>query len=187
MFTLANVVFDVAMFTIVISFCFINYLLLLQEKLKHLRGRFLIKALQLQKESDLLVGEFNRIHRGFLIAMFTVSNSMLFILGIYIWVKHHKHTALPMLLIMGTVIFDIILLIIECDGKIKAQLYEMSQIVLRNIRSNQYLMTNSYLRRCYKSWRPLRIYLGSTNFYEAATPLVLMDFLVGQTVALLLM
>lgn len=68
-----------------------------------------------------------------------------------------------------------------------ASVYETSKKVNETLKSKREFATKKWFRRWLKSLPVLRVYLGGTNYVEALTPLNMEDFVISQTVSLLLL
>ncbi len=67
-----------------------------------------------------------------------------------------------------------------------AEVFNTSTEVLRMLNANPKLRRNQWFRRWLRSCPVLKIYIGGTNYLDRLTPLTLEEFVIDQTVSLLL-
>ncbi|CAL8128263.1 unnamed protein product [Orchesella dallaii] len=70
---------------------------------------------------------------------------------------------------------------------ILADVYKISKQVEKAMNCNEKLKTDKWLTRFLKTCPPIRVFIGGSNFLDELTPLTLEDFVISQTVSLLLM
>ncbi len=68
-----------------------------------------------------------------------------------------------------------------------AAVFNVSTEVLRKLSAKPELRKNSWFRRWLRSCQVLKIYFGGTNYLDRLTPLAVEDFVINQTVSLLLL
>lgn len=78
------------------------------------------------------------------------------------------------------------LLIVVCVNGILADVYKVSLAVMDTLGSHSGLNKSKWFKKWFKSCPVLKIYLGGSNFFDQLTPLTLLDFVIDQTVSLLL-
>lgn len=70
---------------------------------------------------------------------------------------------------------------------ILADVYNVSHKVLQRLEANEEFRKHIFFRRWLKSCPTLKIYFGGSNFLDRHTPLNLQNFVIEQTVSLLLL
>lgn len=70
---------------------------------------------------------------------------------------------------------------------ILADTYKTSSSVLNNLKTQVQLKKSKWFQRWLKSCPVIKVYFGGTNYYDELTPLNLLDFVIDQTVSLLLL
>lgn len=68
-----------------------------------------------------------------------------------------------------------------------ADAFNVSTEVLGMLNANPNLRRSAWFRRWLRSCQVLKIYMGGTNFLDRSTPLVIEEFVINQTVSLLLL
>ncbi len=68
-----------------------------------------------------------------------------------------------------------------------AEVFNTSTEVLRMLNANPKLRRNPWFRRWVRSCQVLKIFIGGSNYLDRLTPLTLEDFVINQTVSLLLL
>ncbi len=190
-FTFSTVMMEYEM-TMLHPYCIMNYLRLFVHKLcnKNL-GRFnaneIEKLLAVYREIEILTCNFNGFHAGVLVVSYVVDCSVAFIISLYTILGLYKTMPFVVLIQCGVLVFDVCAAVKDFDGGYKSGVFAVSKKLLQTVKSDERLMTRKVIRKKIKSWRTLRIYLGSTNFFDELTPLALMDFNVSNTVSLLLL
>ncbi len=98
----------------------------------------------------------------------------------------------PQIFLFSCLAFDGILLTLLVDGKFKCGvIIALKQLLcsvwMHSVRSivvkNHLRLQRKYIR----SWPVLKIYMGSVNYYDEKTALILLDFNISQVVSLLLL
>ncbi len=140
------------------------------------------------RELELIVKFYNEIHQGTLSIGMTVVCSFVFVTGLYTCIALHSVVVLPLLLILASGIFDVLIIIFEMDGALKSQTFSISESLIAEVKRIKGVVENPFLRRQVMSWRIIRICLGeSASYYKNTTSLNIMGFNVNQTINLLLL
>ncbi len=190
-FTFSTVILEYEI-TMLHPYCIMNYLRLFVHKLfaKNI-GKFnaneIEKLLVMYREIEILAANFNGFHAGVLIVSYVVDCSTAFITSLYTVLGLYKTMPFIVLIQCGVLVFDVSAAVKDFDGGYKSGVFAVSKQVLGKVKSDERLMTRKVFRKKIKSWRTLRIYLGSSNYFDELTPLALMDLNVSTTVSLLLL
>ncbi len=187
MFTFGSCILECVTFVAVHCLCFHNYLRLV---LRNFQSSVVnnSKVILMYREIELLVKIYNEIHQGSLTICLMIMCSVVFVIGLYTWIALHKIVVLPLLLLLACLLFDILVIIFEIDGALKSQTFSISERLVTQVKQRKEIMENNYFRRHVRSWRKIRICLGSSaNHYDNTTSLIFMGFNVNQTINLLLM
>lgn len=175
-------------------FCLIEYLHLVQEKFSKLtqfgnkahRYFAIQRVFKMYKEIELLVANYNFIHKGLLTCSEKVLILLCLVVSLYIFVTSYSLIAVPLLLIVTSTIKNCLLIIIERDGKLKTKLYLASEATMTKVKNSD-IMCVSYLRKKVKAMRNLRVYFTSNTFYSRTTPLEILNISINLTIDLLLL
>ncbi len=68
-----------------------------------------------------------------------------------------------------------------------ANVYEVSKGIQEKINAKTDLKRNKWFKRWFRSCPIFRIYIGGSNYLEKLTPLTIQDFVIDQTVSLMLL
>lgn len=175
------------------NICLISYIQLFQLKLgklgnlrKRCRKHVTLRLLKMYKEIEVLVGIYNFIHQGLL----TCSEKLLLVscgvISLYIFVTSYAVIGIPLLLIVFSVMYETVETFYESDGKLKAKLFQVSHAAKGEMK-RQDTFGIPYFRKRLRACRTLRLYLIQNIYYNATTPLELMNFCVSLTIDLLLL
>lgn len=178
-------VMEVAIYSTIHCYCLTNYHFLFLRN--SLRDQNVSRSVQMYRELQLLVINYNRIRGGNLSVLITILLSTTIVLPAYLVLGVPKELSLAQLIRFCFVIFISSVIIIFCVGGFKAAVNIVSKGILESMKASAFFMKNRALRRYVKSWQLAKIKLGSTNFYDKETPLNLMGFCVSQVVNLLLL
>jgi len=177
------------------SYCIMNYLRLFEHKLNNTLARVselhidtkLEKLLLMYREIELLVGFFNWFHGGTLIVSYALDCAAACIISSYVILRLYNELPGVLLFNCGLLVLDTFLALKDFDAY-KSGVFQVSKALISKVKvSLRYLRNKKRLRRYVKSWRGLRIYMGSTNYYDELTPLNIGSFNVQQIVSLLLL
>lgn len=191
LFTFATVMMEYEI-TMLQPYCIMNYLRLFTHKLSsQTMGRFksneMEKLLAMYREIEILVANFNGFHAGVLIVSYVVDCSTAFITSLYTILGLYKTMPLVVLIQCGVLVFDVTAAVKDFDGGYKSGVFMVSKRVKAMVKSDKKLMGEKLIRKHVQSWRTLRIYLGSSNYFDELTPLALMSFSISNTISLLLL
>lgn len=187
MFMFGSCVLECVTFVAVHCLCFHNYLKLILRNFQ-LKSINNMQVIQMYRELEILVKIYNEIHQGALTIGMMIMCSIVFVIGLYTWIALRNVVVMPLLLLLACVLFDVLVIIFEIDGSLKSQTYSNSEQFTTEVKRMRKLMGAPYFRRHVKSWRVIRICLGSSsNYYDNTTSLIFMGFNVNQTINVLLM
>lgn len=135
---------------------------------------------------------FNKINQD--VIVITVIGNMVysFTIAMYALLKFTDHVSLPQLVIFGNITLACFIVIIVVYG-IFAKVNETSIKVLAYIREyvlpeiNGSNLERKWLKRYVKSLSPLKVQIGQVNHVDNFTPLVMLQFCVGQICNLMVM
>lgn len=176
-------------------YCITNYLRLFLHKLENQLARVntvsgsskeIEKLFLMYREIEVLVGFFNWFHGHTLIVFYVLDSSTAFIISLYVVLGLYKDMPLVVILNCSILVFLAISALKDFDDY-KCGVFKVSKALISKVSGNKYLRSRKIHRRKIQSWRVLRIYMGSTNYYEDITPLNLGEFCVQNTVTLLLL
>lgn len=165
--------------------CLCNYQYLFWRKCQLYKD--VARSVSMFKELQLLVTFYNLIHGNILSVMVTVGIGQLSIISTYAVIGLYSELSVAQRLYFGFLSFDCFLVMLLCDGGFKAAVNSVSRDILARVRSAPYFINKRIMRRYVRSWPPVKIRLGSTNFYDRETPLNLIAFCISQVVNLLLL
>lgn len=174
------------------AYCFMNYLRLFSHKLfdKNV-GRFkrseIENLLRMYREIEVLVANFNGFHAGTLFLTYVLDCSSAFIISLYTITGLYKAMPISVLIQCGVLVFDVASAMRDFDGGFKSGVFIVSKKVIRRVRADKRLMTQKIIRKHITSWRTLKIYISSCNYFDEMTPLVMMHFNISNTISLLLL
>lgn len=180
-----SAIMEIIIYSTLHCYCLVNYQFLF------LRNSILDKnvprIVQMYKELQLLITNYNLIHGGTLSVLVTILLSSSLILASYLVLGLSMELTYAQCMRFSFLTFDSFIVMLFCDGGFKANVNIVSQGILKKMKASSLFMQNRALRRHVKSWPLARIKLGSTNFYDKETPLNLIGFCVSQVVNLLLL
>lgn len=185
-FVLAHTVFIVAAPASFSCFAIKNFLLLVKKKALDIPGSPITQIIQMQREIDLLVTEYNNIHRARLLPAFSMCMSLCFIACSYGLIKYGQNLELPLKLFYIFTIVDVLILLIDCDGGMKGQVYKTSEEINKAIKNCRKVTRNLEARKFVRSWQTQKIQLGSVDVYKPSTTLNSLESNVANTINLLL-
>lgn len=90
------------------------------------------------------------------------------------------------ILIFGMCAVDSFIAMMYCYG-LMASVYSTAKSMSTRIGMMHHLQRNPWFSRFFRSWPIIKIRLGSTNFIDEFTPLIVLNFSLSQLVNLLLM
>lgn len=175
---------EIVIYSTLHCFCLINYYHLFWRKLQHAKDTS--GCIQMNKELQLLVTCYNKIHGDSLSVLSTIAVSGTFIVCTYAAISLHSEVRLVQLIRFIFFAVDTFIVILLCDSGFKSTVHTVSQDVMNKFRSSERFMKEPVTRRHFRSWQSAKIRLGSTNFYDKSTPLNLINFCISQVVGLLL-
>ncbi len=191
MFTFSTIMmeYDIAMLH---PYCIMNYLRLFVHKMFNKNiGRYnaneIERLLVMYREIEILVVNFNGFHSGVLIVSYVLDCSSAFTIALYTILGLYQSMPVVVLIQCGVLVFDIVAAVKDFDGGFKSGVFAVSKQVIAKVKTDQIFMGRKHTRKNIQSWRTLRIYLGSSNYFDELTPLALMNFNVSNTVSLLLL
>lgn len=191
LFSLGAMVIEVTLFTAFHCYCLQNYLWLMLRKLETEFNRGsssgVRKVMRMYKEIEIMVICYNEIHSGALSLGNVWLICLLFVLSFYGLTGLYSKLILPLIFICAVVAIDMIVMIFEVDGGLKCGVHKVSKAVITKAKVKTCGGKTKGLRHHLKSWRVLRIYLSSVNFYDEHTPLTIMGFNIDQTINLLML
>jgi len=114
--------------------------------------------------------------------------SALIIVGVYTGIRLYQSIPFAMYLLfilLGLDGYMVVNFVFKACGRVNQLSQELLELWMGDITWNKNLDTKLQVKRL-RSCTTLKIKMGSSNFFEISTPLVLLDFCVNQIVALLL-
>ncbi len=174
------------------AYCITNYLRLFMQNFdkqidaKNVSNPNMQKLFLMYRETELLTKSYNWFRAGTCVSFNVIDCTIAFIIASYSVIR--LRTVLPFVAVVNcwVLVVDGYCAIKEWN-EYKSGVFKVSTELIAKVTKNRQLSTHKIYRRQIKSWRILRIYLGSDNFFDELTPLNLVDFGVGQTVSLLLL
>lgn len=107
-------------------------------------------------------------------------------ISLYICVKHGLTLPWHMTIFYFSTTSECLLIILIIFGSFAKVIHE-SKHLHRNLKGDTQLQKNRWFKRFWRSCQIIKIYLGRTNYFEDVTPLKIEDFVIQQTVNLMLM
>jgi len=170
-------------------YCFLNYMRVLQ---KHLELKCkLVAATKLgniYRQIQLLVAAHNNIHQKVLTVCTTGLYQTCFILPAFVIIRHGDQLLFPLIVCFGVIIVYALMAIFEIVGAVIVNVFSVSKAVVQSFKSIPVTTkgNDKWIRKFGKSLPIVKMGLGSGNFFDECTPLVMVDFAITQTVSLLL-
>ncbi|CAL8122128.1 unnamed protein product [Orchesella dallaii] len=176
------------------SCCFKQYTVCFRNNLK---TKFDLQKLLRYRQLQILVRGYNWIQQGLVIFMPITVGPYIFVKGVYGLIYLGSSTeaiSFPDILVFGTSFFGGFVIILLITGAY-AGVHSESTATLKFIRQRVLFKLigspNAYqikiIIKYVKSFSPLQVNVGATNYVEKFTPIVLLDFSVAQIVNLLLL
>lgn len=164
-------------------YCIMNYLRHFMHKFENHVARLsgkkdIDKLFLMYREIELLVNFFNWFHGRTLIVSCVLDSSSAFIISLYPVLGLYKEIPVVAIVNCGVLVLTAIAALQDFDGGLKVGCLKFQKFLKCACSKSK------YQRRQIKSCRVLRIYVGSTNFYDDITPLNLGAFCVQNTVTL---
>ncbi len=150
------------------------------------------KCVKMFKQLQMLIQRYNSIHRGPLTVACITLCSFVFIISFYAVCAMSQQLLFPQIFLFSCLSMDGVLVILWVDGIFKCGVIIASKQVLRNVRMHSAgsVVVTKHLRlhrKHIRSWPVLKINMGSINYYDEKTALVLLDFNINQVVSLLML
>ncbi|CAL8132155.1 unnamed protein product [Orchesella dallaii] len=189
LFTCTGIFLEYTIYSYIHCYCLLDYLRKLKSHLA-LGCRFLSapKIGKLYRQVQLLTFSYNNIHQKILTTFSSALMQSVCTLALFAIIKFGDELILPVILMFWVLVGDLVLYTFDSEGAVKSNLFKTSKDILHDLKCVAMGTQNSrWLRRYVKSLPVLKIGIGSGNFYDELTPLVLIDFSINQTVSLLLM
>lgn len=144
------------------------------------------KLFLMHRENELLIWYVNWFHGRTLIVSYVVDSSCVLIIFLYTVLGLYKEMPLVIIVNCLLLVFMPFAALKDFDD-CRCGIFKTSKALIENKRTIMCLKIQRAQRRQIRSWRVLRMYMGSTNYYDETTPLNLGDFCVQQTVTLLIL
>ncbi len=177
-------------------YCLNNYLYLFLNQYVQSRNRYsnitrYLNSVKIFKQIQIVVLLYNDIHQGALSAAGAALCTFVFVLSFYSVINLSQYLLLPQIIFFAGLAFDTMLIVVLVDGIFKkAGVYKASKYVVDRVTkfaATSRISNRKLRRRHIKSWRVPKIYMGTSNYYDGKTALVILDFNLSQVVNLLLM
>ncbi len=176
-------------------YCLMNYLYLFRNRYIQGRTRYsnitrYLNSVKIYKQIQILMLLYNDIHQGALSAAGTTLCTYVFVLSFYSVINLSQYLLLPQIIFFAGLAFDTMLIVVLVDGIFKAGVYKVSNQVLDSVTkfaATSWISNKKLRRKHIQSWRVPKIYMGTNNYYDGKTALVILDFNLSQVVNLLLM
>lgn len=185
-FEFSHFVFEVSSLTALHCYCFIDHMEMIKWNMGRVPSRE-FAVFRIRKELQLLLNEYNNIHKGFLSGMSLLLIGSVQVMCLYLLIKSHDEIILPFLLVVSLLSYDCLMLFIDVDGALKSQVYQKSVELHQIATRTRTIMRSAVLRKEVNSWRVMRVYLNDVNYFERTTPLILVDFNISILISLLMM
>lgn len=164
-----------------------NLLLHIKNQRKQLSTPDLIR---LYKKLQLMTCFFNRINQDMFTSVLLFINGLTYVICLFSFLTVKTSMSIPQLVILSSATCQVLITITFGYG-IFGGIYNDSVRVLQAFRSkNTHLKARNETKVCVKlvhSLCPLKVMIGSVNYFDRLTPITLIDFFFGILVSLLLL
>lgn len=144
-------------------------------------------AANLWRQLQLLVRMYNFIHQSVLAPCSSLLVSFVFIISVYAVFGLKNQLHVTQLALFSALAFDTLLLSLDVGDTLKSSVHSFSKKCLNDIKITPLFSLKSKLPARYiKSFSPLKVYCGSSNYYDQQMPVDLVNFNLSQTASLLL-
>jgi len=142
-------------------------------------------ALRKYQQLRILDIAFNSIYAKPMLATLAVVQILAIVIGYCILKLHKLYSSIEIsgFVIVALNIYVVVTVILTLAGKVLFH----SKEVNAQLKNNAGRSCNPFLRKLSGSLKPLKVMLGSVNFVDSSTPLIVMSFCVEQTISLTLM
>ncbi len=147
------------------------------------------KVTNIYRQIQLLSQAFNEIHQEFVLTASILSAIAIQTILLYNLVcMEFNIQTIPYLLLFLVLLLDLIVIIIYLYGMM-GELNRDSKNRITNmlLKRDKKMSADAWLKRLHRSCQPLKVKFGSANWLEPVTPLNIENFVISQTVNLLLL
>ncbi|CAL8133409.1 unnamed protein product [Orchesella dallaii] len=147
-----------------------------------------MKEVMTFRELQVLALQYRKLNCSYFLTTYTLSTTMLAVICLYSSISAAESGSVQLGLSMLYLwcAFSNCFIILFIYG-IFADVFRVSKRVQREMNCKVEFKKNKWYTRFLKTCPPIRIFIGGTNFFDELTPLTLEDFVVNQTVSLLLL
>ncbi len=139
------------------------------------------------KEIQLLAIEYNNIHQNTLTTQLTMFISSCFIIPLYMLIAYWNEIHLIYFIFCIGSVFDNTFLILDFDGNIKSDVYRASKRMQDILKRIKCFRNDKVFWRMVRSWKIIKINIGTVNFYDKATAMQILNFNITVVINLLLL
>ncbi len=185
-FTSTALVIEIVIFAMPQLFCISNYLKLLCQRIQT-RHCCIEHSNKIYREIQILAIEYNNIHQNTLTTQLSVFISSCFIIPLYMLVKFWNEVPLMYFMFCFGCVFDTSFVIWDLDGNIKSDVYRASKDMKKIVKQVERIQKNKTFSRLVRSWKIVKVNIGSVNFYDKCTVLQILNFNITVVINLLLL
>jgi len=180
-------------FVHVFCYCYLNYMKYSQYLMGSKKGLSIFKTgkwksqiLLVYRQIQLLIQQHNTVNQHFIVVLMLMLAATGLTVSLYLLVTMFRTSAgLIEALFFSAFGFDCFMIIVVLSG-MEGKVYTTSMETLQIANKFGKWQKNEWSRRVIRSWQPLKIGLGSVNFFDELTGISVLEFSIDQTVNLLL-
>ncbi len=149
-----------------------------------------VDGIKVYRELQLMIRFFNGFHQDMFISILILMVGACFVVPLFTFITANDAMTIPQFFIFGTAIFQVPMCITIAFGTFGG-IYDDSVETIQSLRAANSIVRNKIDRKiCAKSVRslgPLKVMVGSVNFFDKLTPMTFVDFCIDILVNLLLL
>lgn len=184
-FTSTALVFELVIFSLSQIFCLSSYLRFLCHRIQ--TSHCIEHMNKLYQEIQILAIEYNNIHQNALTTQLTMFISSCFIIPLYMLIAFWNDIPLMYLIFCIGSVFDTTFLLLDFDGNIKSDVYRVSKYMQQITKRIKCERKDKIFGRVVKSWKIIKINIGTVNFYDKSTVMQILNFNITIVINLLLL
>lgn len=169
------------------SFCLYSTLIVLQRKLQNKVGVQRVNLLKIYMEIQLLTAVYNETNKMFVAPAFVLIPSMGFCFCVYTLIMWFDQLDVTSILVFSNGMAVSVATLVLCFHFAAKMHITSARIKKDFVTRGRGNCSPSEWRRCCMVLSPVKVYIGSGNFFERLTQPVIFDFWVTNTISLILM